>query len=82
MRASMSQLHSLCQKVGEMLGVSSPDPDQVLSLLGIDSLNVVELILLCQEIYPESDNLKYFEITEETTLRMIDKYLLPEVVAQ
>jgi acyl carrier protein len=46
-----------------------------LSQVGIDSLNVVELILVCQQVYTNVVNFDEIEIDENTTLREIDAQL-------
>lgn len=69
------KLNVLCHKVAEMRGLDVVDADQALSALGIDSLNVVDLVLICQEIYPGGANINEMEIDEATSLRGIDEFL-------
>ncbi len=70
------QLEELTAQVAKMLNQESVDPDAGLATLGIDSLNVVELILICQELYPTATQFDAMEIDEYSTLRMVDSFLL------
>jgi acyl carrier protein len=65
----------LTERVGKMLNQGSLDPDATLASIGIDSLNVVELILICQEIYPTASHFESLEVNENSTLRDIDQQL-------
>ncbi|WP_218192027.1 phosphopantetheine-binding protein [Pseudomonas sp. Irchel s3b6] len=59
-----------------MLALESVDLDLPLSQIGIDSLNVVELILICQQVYVNVFNFDEIDIDENTTLREIDEQML------
>jgi acyl carrier protein len=61
-----------------MLNVSQVDADTGLAALGVDSLNVVELILICQDLYPAAAFLEDIQINEFSTLREIDSFLCGE----
>ncbi len=71
-----TELNSLSNSVAEMLGYETVSLDEPLSQIGIDSLNVVELILICQQIYVNCVNFEGIEIDENTTLREIDAQLM------
>lgn len=72
----MSTLDQLCTEVAKMLNVESVDADVPLGQLGIDSLNVVELVIICQQIYTEVTNYEEFAFEEHSTLREIDRHML------
>lgn len=69
------KLEELTGQVAKMLNQESVDPDAGLATLGIDSLNVVELILICQELYPAATHFDSMEIDEYSTLRTVDEFL-------
>jgi acyl carrier protein len=68
-------LEQLAEGVRAILGLEEVDLDMPLSQVGIDSLNVVELILVCQQVYTNVVNFDEIEIDENTTLREIDAQL-------
>ena len=68
-------LERLAEGVSAILGLEEVDLDMPLSQVGIDSLNVVELILVCQQVYTNVVNFDEIEIDENTTLREIDAQL-------
>lgn len=73
---SMTTLSQLCTEVGKILSTeSAADPDTPLGQLGIDSLNVVELILVCQQIYADIGNYEEYKWDENSTLREIDEHM-------
>lgn len=73
---AISTIEALAQGVKQMLALESVDLDLPLSQVGIDSLNVVELILVCQQVYVNVFNFDEIDIDENTTLREIDDQML------
>lgn len=69
-------LEQLCEEVAKILKTDSVDADCSLGQLGIDSLNVVELILACQMIYPNVMDFDDLLFDENSTLREIDVCML------
>ncbi|WP_340617585.1 acyl carrier protein [Xenorhabdus entomophaga] len=69
---SQTALEQLCNKVAKILKTDTVDADFPLGQLGIDSLNVVELILACQMIYPNVADFDDLIFDEHSTLREID----------
>lgn len=69
-------LEQLCEEVAKILKTDSVDADCPLGQLGIDSLNVVELILACQMIYPNAMDFDDLLFDENSTLREIDVCML------
>lgn len=69
-------LVKLIEGVKAMLAVDDLDVDVPLSQLGVDSLNVVELIILCQQVYSGVGNYDDLHVDEGTTLRDIDDQML------
>lgn len=72
----MSYLQTLQSEVAQILSAEHVDPDTPVAQLGIDSLNVVELILVCQQIYTGVVNYEDVQFDEHTTLREMDEMLL------
>lgn len=71
-----TSLDQLCMEVAKILKTDSVDADCPLGQLGIDSLNVVELILACQMIYPNVMDFDDLIFDENSTLREIDTCML------
>ena len=69
-------LAQLQQGICDMLALDSVDLDVSLAQVGIDSLNVVELILICQQIYVNVTDFDEIDIDENTTLREVDDQML------
>jgi hypothetical protein len=59
----------------KMLGVKTIDLDAPMSQLGVDSLNVVEMVVICQQIYTSVTNYQDIQIDENTTIRELDAQL-------
>ena len=68
-------LTQLSDGIQEMLAVDAVDIDIPLSQVGIDSLNVVELILICQQVYTDVVNFDEIDIDENTTIREVDEQM-------
>jgi len=66
------KLNNLLEELKRILHVDEVDPDVPIGQLGIDSLNVIELILACQQIYDDFVDFEDIDINEETTVRGID----------
>ena len=71
-----SQLTSLQTEVAQMLNKEQIDADTPLGALGVDSLNVVEVILICEQIYTDVSDPEALIFDEFTTLRDMDAQLL------
>lgn len=69
-------LDALKSGIQDMLALDSVDLDVSLAQVGIDSLNVVELILICQQVYTGVLNFDEIDIDENTTLREVDEQML------
>lgn len=69
-------LTTLQTEVAEMLNKEQIDADTPLGELGIDSLNVVEVILICEQIYTDVSDPEALIFDEFTTLRDMDAQLL------
>ncbi|MEZ5920176.1 MAG: acyl carrier protein [Parvularculaceae bacterium] len=69
-------LDLLSQEVAKILGQESIDPDISVSELGVDSLKVVELMLVCDQLYPNKIDPEKIEIDQSTTLRGMDQQFL------
>jgi len=71
-----SLLVALQTEVAEMLNKEQIDADTPLGELGVDSLNVVEVILICEQIYTDVSDPEALIFDEFTTLRDMDAQLL------
>ncbi|OIQ48088.1 MAG: acyl carrier protein [Gammaproteobacteria bacterium MedPE] len=69
-------LIALQTEVAEMLNKDQIDADTPLGELGVDSLNVVEVILICEQIYTNVSDPEALIFDEFTTLRDMDAQLL------
>ncbi|MGP8431873.1 phosphopantetheine-binding protein [Paraburkholderia fungorum] len=68
-------LVQLSDGVKTMLALDEIDLDVPLSQIGVDSLNVVEMIIICQQVYCNVVNYDDINIDENTTLREIDQQM-------
>ncbi len=68
-------LDQLSHGIKEMLALDEVNVDTPMSQIGIDSLNVVEMIILCQQVYTNVLNYDDIAIDETTTLREIDEQM-------
>lgn len=67
-----NNLNLLLEELKKILQIEEVDPDVPVGQLGIDSLNVIELILACQQIYDGVVDFENIDINEMTTVRGID----------
>src|SRR6218665_294610 len=56
----------------KMPGVKTIDLDAPVSHLGVDSLNVVEMVVICQQIYASVTTYQDIQIDENTAIRELD----------
>ena len=68
-------LEQLTEGIKTMLSLDEVDIDIPLAQLGVDSLNVVEMIIICQQVYTGVVNYDDISIDETTTLREIDEQM-------
>jgi acyl carrier protein len=66
----------LLQEVAKILNRDAVDPDVGVNELGIDSLKVVELMLVCDQLYPTQIDPDKLTIDQFTTLRSLDQQFL------
>ncbi|MFT5162934.1 MAG: acyl carrier protein [Alteromonadaceae bacterium] len=71
-----SQLGELQAQIAEMLNKDEVDADTPLGELGIDSLNIVEVILICEQVYVDVTDPEALIFDEFTTLKDMDAQLL------
>jgi acyl carrier protein len=65
-------LDLLIDHVMKTMARDSIDPDVAIGELGFDSMRVVELIMICEQIYGAGIDPASLELTQYTTLRDID----------
>jgi len=73
-------LSLLASEVAKILNVESVDPDVGMTELGVDSLNVVELMLVAEQLYPGSE-VEKLSLGQYTSLRDFDQQLRELVAA-
>jgi acyl carrier protein len=71
----------LVREVARILNVESVDADTGLGELGIDSLNVVEIILACETIYGKVVDPEILKLDQYTTLNDLDEQIHSNVHA-
>ncbi|MEX3959735.1 phosphopantetheine binding protein [Trinickia symbiotica] len=64
----------LAREVAKILNVESVETNVGIGELGIDSLNIVELIVFCEQLYGSIDP-EALNITQYTTLEQLDEQL-------
>jgi acyl carrier protein len=72
-----STLELLQKEVARILNTETADTTIPLAELGVDSLNVVELLLFCDQLYGSVD-MDRLEIGQFTTLESLDEQLRRE----
>lgn len=76
----LSKVQELCEQTAMMLNKDAVDADTPIAELGVDSLNIVEVILICEQLYPGVMNPENLVFDEHTTLREMDGQLLENSV--
>jgi acyl carrier protein len=74
---NVSSLELLRKEVARILNTEVPSSDVQLAELGVDSLNVVELLLFCDQLYGSVD-MERLDIGQFTTLQTLDEQLRRE----
>ncbi len=77
---TLNTLELLKKEAANNLNIETVDTHVGLGELGIDSLNVVELIVYCEQLYGSIDP-EQLNITQYTTLEQIDIQLHQQQVA-
>ena len=77
---TLNTLALLKKEAAKILNIETVDTHVGLGELGIDSLNVVELIVYCEQLYGSIDP-EQLNITQYTTLEQIDIQLHQQQVA-
>ena len=76
-----TKLDLLAAEVGRILNVDIVDVDTPMGELGVDSLNVVELVLVCEQLYTDSVDPERLQIDQYTSLRELHTQLVGAAVA-
>ena len=72
---SQTKLQQLIQEAKKVLDHDEIDADTSLLDLGVDSMNIVELIMLCEQIYGNNFDPDALELDEYTTFTELDERL-------
>lgn len=70
-----TNLEKLINETKTILGRDQVDADSSLLDLGVDSMNIVELIMVCEQVYEGGIDPDALELDEYTTLRELDERL-------
>lgn len=74
-------LDTLVSETEKTLDQQNISADASLLDLGVDSMNIVELIMVCEQIYGDNIDPDSLELDEYTTLRELDERLSTMVAA-
>lgn len=74
MTTAINTLELLRKEAAKILNIETVESNVGLGELGIDSLNVVELIVFCEQLYGSIDP-EQLNITQYTTLEQLDAQL-------
>lgn len=69
-------LVQLIEEVKELSGIDNITGDSTLTEIGIDSLNIVELIVICEQLYPLLKNPEELSFDEFMTLKDLHNQLV------
>lgn len=69
-------LSQLTRHVQTALNLDNVSPDVAIGELGFDSMRVVELILICDQLYDTAINPESIDLNQYTTLRDLDQQFL------
>ena len=76
METQDTTLDKLVGHVAKALNQAAIDPDVAIGELGFDSARVVELILICDELYETSIDPESINLDQFTTLRNLDEQFI------
>jgi acyl carrier protein len=68
-------LDQFAEEMKKLLGLKEIDVDAPMSQLGVDSMNIVEMVIICQQIYTQVANYEDINIDENTTIRELDEQM-------
>lgn len=71
----MTQLEQFAAEMEKLLALKSIDVDAPMSQLGVDSMNIVEMVIICQQIYTQVANYEDINIDENTSIRELDEQM-------
>lgn len=77
-----TKLELLATEVARILNVDAVDVDTPMGELGVDSLNVVELVLVCEQLYTGMVDPERLSIDQYTSMRELDTQLTETAVAE
>jgi cytochrome c-type biogenesis protein CcmH/NrfG len=71
----MTKLEEFSAEMEKLLALKNIDVDAPMSQLGVDSMNIVEMVIICQQIYTQVANYEDINIDENTTIRELDEQM-------
>lgn len=71
----MTQLEQFAVEMEKLLALQNIDVDAPMAQLGVDSMNIVEMVIICQQIYTQVANYEDINIDENTTIRELDEQM-------
>ena len=69
-------LEQFSEEMKKLLALKEIDIDAPMSQLGVDSMNIVEMVITCHQIYTQVANYEDINIDENTTIRELDEQML------
>lgn len=75
MTEDSATLDRFAEEMKKLLGLKEIDLDAPMSQLGVDSMNIVEMVIICQQIYTQVANYEDINIDENTTIRELDEQM-------
>jgi acyl carrier protein len=75
-------LNKLITGVTNLLERTDIDPDLPIGDMGFDSVNIVELLLLCEEIYGANAESALVDLNEFTSLKEIHENMFSENITE
>jgi acyl carrier protein len=74
-RENPDRLALLCREIAVLIGRPSIDPRSSVAELGMDSLFVSEILLVCEEIYGRRIDYSKIEIDEKMTIEDLERHI-------
>lgn len=65
------RIELLCREVARILEQEVADPNTPILRLSIDSINLVEVLIVCEQLYGVEIDLTDLEVDEKTTIRQL-----------
>lgn len=71
-----SILEEMINEIKKLRNIDDVTKESTLSDIGIDSLNIIELILICEQKYPDVKNPESIEVDQFTTIQKLHEQMI------